>query len=558
MRLNGVRNVLATVSAAALLTAASGAMAQASDPLAQLLVKKGLLTSSDLNGVASRDQLTNLLVRKGLISPQDAATLPPPPPPTVVYAAPPPGTALAPAPLIAAGPAGSPFAFRIGKVDFQVGGFLDFETIIRSSNTGNVTATNFGAVPFSNTVAGHQRDLRLTAQNTRFDLKATTNFWGNDITAYGEMDFNGSDSSNVFVNSNSHTARLRRAYVDVMRGPFELQAGQLWSWVTPNRFGVSADPNDVWTTYNFDENHIVGLNWARQAAIRAIWHPNPNLALGLSVENPDQYIGSGEVIFPFAFNAQLGTQFDAGNNSAAPNFLPDFIPKVAFDANPMGMRLHAEALGLFRGYRIAVLPVGGTGFDHDTLITKAGGVNANMEVIPGFMRLVGGGMYGEGIGRYAGALGPDVVVKPIDTGAGTFNAQLSPVTGASGVVGMEFMITPKDLFAAYAGASFFHSNNFLDVTNPVPGRIAGFGGPNSPNSANKLIKELSFDYIHTVWQDPQYGKLAAGFQFSSVLRKPWFVPAGAPKDAIDHMGFFDLRYSLPAPVPAPPAPPPPP
>jgi hypothetical protein len=227
MRLNGVRNVLATVSAAALLTAASGAMAQASDPLAQLLVKKGLLTSSDLNGVASRDQLTNLLVRKGLISPQDAATLPPPPPPTVVYAAPPPGAAPAPAPLIAAGPAGSPFAFRIGKVDFQVGGFLDFETIIRSSNTGNVTATNFGAVPFSNTVAGHQRDLRLTAQNTRFDLKATTNFWGNDITAYGEMDFNGNDASNVFVNSNSHTARLRLAYVDVMRGPFELKAGQL-------------------------------------------------------------------------------------------------------------------------------------------------------------------------------------------------------------------------------------------------------------------------------------------------------------------------------------------
>jgi hypothetical protein len=558
MRLNGVRNVLATVSAVALLTAASGAMAQASDPLAQLLVKKGLLTNSDLSGVATRDQLTNLLVRKGLISSQDAATLPPPPPPTIVYAAPPPGAAPAsPPPLIAMGNGSSPFAFRVGNVNFLVGGFLDFETIIRSSNTGNVTATNFGAIPFSNTVAGHQHDLRLTAQNTRLSLKATSNVWGSNVTGYGEMDFNGNDASNVFVNSNSHTARLRLAYVDVMRGPFELQAGQLWSWVTPNRFGLSADPNDVWTTYNFDENHIVGLNWTRQAAIRAVWHPNQNLALGVSVENPDQFIGSGEVIFPFAFNAQLAGQFDANNQNTSPNYLPDIIPKIAFDSNPLGMRLHAEAVGLFRGYRIAVLPVGGTTFDHSVTITKAGGVNASLEVVPHLMTLVGGAMYGEAIGRYAGALGPDVVVKPIQTGPASFNAEISPVSGASGVLGMEFTITPNDLFAAYAGASFFHSNYFTDPTNPVPGRTAGFGGPNSPNAANKLIKELSFDYIRTIWQDPQYGRLAAGAQYSAVVRKPWFVATGAPKDAVGHMGFLDLRYYLPAPV-APPAPPPPP
>ena len=555
MRLNGVRNVLATVSAFALLTAASGAMAQASDPLVQLLVKKGLISSSDAAGVATRDQLTNLLVRKGLISAQDASTLPPPPPPTIVYAAPPPGTAPAPAPLIAAYPGGSPFAFRVGNVNFQVGGFLDFETIIRSSNTGNVTATNFGAIPFSNTVAGHQRDLRLTAQNTRLNLKATSNFWGNDVTGYVETDFNGNDAANVFVNGNSHTPRLRLAYVDVMRGPFELQAGQLWSWVTPNRFGLSADPNDVWTTYNFDENHIVGLNWTRQAAIRAVWHVNPNLALGVSAENPDQYIGSGEVLFPFAFNAQLGGQFDANNQNTTPNFMPDIVPKIAYDATPMGMRLHAEALGLFRAYRIAVLPVGGTTFDHNTLITKAGGVNASLEVVPHLMNLVGGAMYGEAIGRYAGALGPDVVVKPIQTGPASFNAEVSPVSGASGVLGMEFTITPNDLFAAYAGASFFHSNFFADPTNPVPGRTAGFGGPNSPNAANKLVKELSFDYIRTIWQDPQYGRLAAGAQYSAVVRKPWFVALGAPKDAVDHMGFLDLRYYLPAPVPPPAAPP---
>src|SRR5215472_13001438 len=104
MRLNGARNVLATVSTLALLSAASGAMAQSSDPLVQLLVKKGVLSSNDAAGVVTRDQLTNLLVRKGLISPQDAAALPPPPPPVVVAA---PAPAAVPPPLIQTSQGGS-------------------------------------------------------------------------------------------------------------------------------------------------------------------------------------------------------------------------------------------------------------------------------------------------------------------------------------------------------------------------------------------------------------------------------------------------------------------
>ena len=546
----GVRSVLATaVSAVALLTAVPGAMAQANDPLLQLLVKKGVVSSADAAGVVTRDQLTNLLVRKGVISAQDASALPPPAP--VVIAAP---VGAAP-PLIAAAPGGSPFAFRVGNVNFQVGGFLDFETIIRSSNTGNSTATNFGAVPFGNTVAGKQRDMRLTAQNTRLSLKATSNFWGNNVTGYAEMDFNGNDAANVNVNTNSHTARLRLAYVDVMRGSWDFAAGQMWSWATPNRVGLSADPNDVFTTYNYDQNYIAGLTWARQAAIRAAWHPNQNLAIGVSLENPDQYVGSGEVLYPFAFNAQLGTQNDNTVVPGAPAFAPDLIPKIAFDAAPMGMHLHAEALGLFRAYRIAVLPtfVNAT-FDHDVIVTKAGGASAMLEVLPG-LTLVGTGMYGEGIGRYAGGLGPDIIVQPFAVPGG-FDARILPVTGASGVVGAEWRVTPNDLLAAYGGAAFFHKNAVPDVTSPVAGPpFVGFGGPNSANSNNRVVKEMSFDYIRNIWQDPQYGSLQAGLQFSTVVREPWFVPAGAPKDAISHIGIVNLRYNLPAPmVPAPPPP----
>lgn len=557
MRLIGVRNVLATVSAVALLTAASGAMAQANDPLVQLLVKKGVISARDVAGVTTRDQLTNLLVRKGIISAKDAAALPTTPPPVVV-AAPPPAVVAPPAPVSAGAapppapvstaqaPGGSPFSFRVGGVNFKVGGFIDFETIIRSSNAGEGAGTNFGAVPFSNTVQGHMNDLRLTAQNTRLSLKATSNFWGNDVTGYVETDFNGNDAGSAVVNTNSHTPRLRLAYMDVMHGPFELQAGQLWSWATPNRNGLSAAPEDVFTTYNYDANYIAGLTWARQAAIRGVYHPTPNWAVGLSIENPDQFTG-GEVTFPFAFNAQLGGQSDTGSSLTVPNVLPDIIPKVAFDGDPFGMHLHAEALGLFRAFRITNLPtVSGANFTNHTALTAAGGVNANLEVLKG-VTLVAGGMYGPGIGRYAGALGPDFVVKPVAVPGG-FDANISPVTGASGVLGAEWKITPDDLAAAYGGAAFFHRNFVYDPTNPNNAFVTpnvGFGGPNSANSNSRVVKEISVDYMHTFWQDPQYGAMQAGAQFGVVVREPWFVAPGAPKDAIAKIGFIDLRYILP-------------
>jgi len=61
-------------------------------------------------------------------------------------------------------PKESPLSFRIGGTEFTPGGFVDFENIFRTTNTGNVTATNFWAIPFSNTPAGHLTEYRSTGQ----------------------------------------------------------------------------------------------------------------------------------------------------------------------------------------------------------------------------------------------------------------------------------------------------------------------------------------------------------------------------------------------------------
>lgn len=433
----------------------------------------------------------------------------------------------------------SPLSFHIGGADFTPGGFMDFTSIFRSTNTGNTGGTNFYAIPFSNTVGGHLTETRFTAANSRVSLKATSKFGKNDVTGYYEMDFLGNDASNVEVTSNSHTFRQRLYWLDLKRDKFEVLAGQSWSWMTPNRAGLSPNPSDIFYGLNEDFNYQVGLTWTRAPQVRFVFHPNDNWALGVAMENPQQYVGVGEVIYPFAFNAQLGTQFDAGNNPGTPNFHPDVIPKIAYDTTMGGKHFHAEAAGLLRGIKITNLSAG-TFVKH---AKEGGGVEAavNLEVFKNF-HLVANGFYSDGGGRYIFGMAPDAVVVP--NAAGT-DINLSLVHSGSGIGGFEWQVHPKALFYAYYGGIYAQRNFFVDTTNPVPGRFGGFGGPNSPNSANRSLQEPTIGWIQTFWKNPQYGALQLITQASYLTRSPWFVAAGAPKNAHLGMGWVNLRYVLP-------------
>ena len=433
----------------------------------------------------------------------------------------------------------SPLSFKIGGAQFTPGGFMDFTSIFRTTNTGNPGGTNFFAIPFSNTVGGHLTETRFTATNSRISLKATEKFGKNDVTGYYEIDFLGNDAANVFVTSNSHTLRQRLYWVDLKRDKFEFLAGQSWSWLTPNRVGVSPIPSDVFFSQNMDFNYQVGLTWTRAPQVRFVYHPNDNWALGVAMENPQQFVGVGETIFPFAFNAQLGTQFDAANNPGTPNLHPDIIPKIAFDKDFNGRHFHIEAAGLLTSARSTNL-VAGNFVKH----TKEGGgfeAAINYELVKNF-RLVANGFYSNGGGRYIFGQAPDVVVAP--NAAGT-DVSLSLVHSGSGIGGFEWQATPKAAFYGYYGGVYAQRNAFIDTTNPVPGRFAGFGGPNSPNSANRAIQEGTLGWIHTFWKNPQYGAVQLITQASYLTRAPWFVPNGAPKNAHLVMGWVDIRYVLP-------------
>jgi hypothetical protein len=556
-----VRRWLALGAATSVLAFAAAAAAQSGpDPLVAVLVEKGVISQADAAGVTTRDQLVKLLEAKGVLSQNDVNSIAQAEPQMLASngAAPP-----NEAPVYFH--EDHPTTLTLGPVDLTVGGFVDTMNTYRTTNTGNESSTSFGAIPFPNTIAGNISEDRITANNSRLSLTADSTFdWGGQpvrAVGYFEGDFLGNDPTNVFVTANGHTFRIRQFFLDAQRGQWEIQAGQSWSWMTPNRYGLSSYPDAVFVTNDYDPGYNVGLTYTRDAELRVAYHPNQNLAVGVALVTPDQFT-NGEVTFPSGYNAQLGVEFDAANITTTPNEFPDLLAKVAYDnKTSMGLPFHLEAVGLISQFRAAYLPEAPVPTNTFTRTSTTGwglAVNGNVEVMPG-LTLLGDAFYSEGGGRYITGLGPDVVALPVPDGTvvrsvsgGGFvtvccsGLRLSDVQSESLLGGIEWRPTSQWTVSSYFGYAHFDRNFALDITSTAAKQpFIGFGGPDSANTNNKQVTEFTFEPQYKIWSSPTGGILSAGLQASYIERWQWFVAAGAPGEANLGMFIFDVRYTLP-------------
>ena len=446
----------------------------------------------------------------------------------------------------------SPLSFKIGSAEFTPGGFLDLTTFFRSTNVGSGIATAFGSIPFNNQLPqARLSETRLSAQYSRLSLKVDSQLTDSTtLTGYVESDFLGFQPANAYQTANSDSLRLRVYWADVRHGKWEVLAGQEWSLLTPNRAGLSPLTPDVFYTLDEDPNFQVGLTWARQAQVRVVYHPTSNWAVGLSLENPQQY-APGSVVYPSTF---FSTQFDNGSgstsaagsatNTAVPNLHPDIIVKTAFDAHPAGRSLHIEAAGLLRSFK--VLNDLTTPSTTNAITGGGGSLNVNFEVIHN-LHLVANSFYSDGGGRYIFGLGPDVIVKPDGT--------LSGVHSGSGVGGFEYQATPHYMFYGYYGGAYFQRNYGFLVAAPTSScdgfsgfTCVGFGFPGSANTSNRTVQEGTFGVIPTLWSNENYGRLQIITQYSYLVRTPWSIVATSgpgPKNAHTDMVYVGLRYILP-------------
>jgi hypothetical protein len=469
-------------------------------------------------------------------------------------------------------PKESPLSFRIGGTEFTPGGFVDFENVFRTTNTGNNISTSFQAIPFSNVVAGHLTEFRTTGQYSRYNLKITGTYGANNVTGYLEGDFNGNNATNVYTSTNPNTNRLRLYWVDLRRGNWEFLGGQTWGLVTPNRVGLSPLPADLAITINEDANIQVGIPYTRAGEFRTIYHFSDTFQWGVAVENPEQYaIG---VSFPAAFAEQLTGQFNPQNASnGTPNTAPDIWTKAAWDGNPGGAHQHFEVGGVTTFAKTTVIPtVPGANF---VQFTKPGyGLLAGTVLsFSKNLRFLGNALAGQGIGRYMIGMGPQAVVVPINTAGGicgvvgkaaaNCSVSIAAVKAATGLGGIEWQPTPNTILAGYYGFGYFQRLTAIDVTSPTvlttavacaPGfpltthPCVGYGGFNSASTNNRYIQEPTIDLSQTFWRNPQYGAVTLLLQASWVNRTPWFVattPTPAPRNAHLAMGWLSLRYILP-------------
>jgi len=433
----------------------------------------------------------------------------------------------------------SPLQIHIGDATITPVGFLDFTTVFRTTDEGSGIGTNFGNIPYNNATLGKLTEMRESAQNSRVGIRVDANVKGAQVLGYMESDYLGSAPTNLAVTSNSDPLRLRLYWVDVQKNGIEILAGQSWSFLTPNRNGLSPLPADIFYSQLMDTNYQLGLTWARQPQFRFIVHPTDTIAAGLSFESAEQYIGGGNgtgtVTLPSALATAYGTELDNGATTlTVPNVHPDIIGKVAFDPKASnGLHQHIEIAGLFRTFKV-YNPINGNNYDAHGF---GGSINVNFELVKNF-HILSNNFFSDGGGRYIFGQAPDLIIRA--------DGSISPVHAGSTVDGFEYQIGPALIYGYYGGV---YSRKNYDI-DPATGKPVGWGYPGSGSTDNRIIQEPSFGLTQTFWKNPKFGALQLILQYSYLTRNPFVVPSTASaNNAHLSMIFADLRYVLPGSAP---------
>jgi len=133
-------------------------------------------------------------------------------------------------------------------------------------------------------------------------------------------------------------------------------------------------------------------------------------------------------------------------------------------------------------------------------------------------------------------LAPDLILRA--------DGSISSIHSGSTLSGFEY--THKNIvFYALYGGVYIQRNTAIDTN----GKLVGYGYSGSSNGQNRTIQEATFGINQILMRDSKWGAVNLMFQYSYLQRNPWFVAPGQPTDANVHMGFVNVRYTLPGSAP---------
>jgi len=474
---------------------------------------------------------------------------PPLPAPSAGRAAPPPLSGASPEPVVVAAPrpkSDKPNGtIELGGVTFTFGGFIELAGYFRSNNENRSIASSFNTIPFLGpTPQGNIGELGFTAQQSRFAGKVEGLVdEGTRLVGYGEFDLlNGAGNANS-VETNSYTPRLRQAFTQLEYEPWQgyLLAGQAWSLATPFRKGL--DPFATWQPPTIDAQYIVGYDFLRVPALRAV-KGFGNFWIGIEADTPQTVFGGNST--PPPPGATVFTTYPGGGGlnpqaNYSVNVAPDLIVKLAADTSlTENVTAHVEAFGIARWFTDQI----SFGGQSANLTTFGGGVGGSAYVTRGkWVDLSASVLYGNGIGRYGAGGLPDVTFNA--------NASLQPLTEGMGTVGGILHVVPGklDLYAYYGwdwiGSSYYAGGG--GYGNPANSNMGCFN-PNAQAiglaaTCTGNTQWLSEITVGLNWNALRgsFGTLRTGVQYAHITRQAYGGIGGAPF-ATDDMILVNLRY----------------
>ena len=239
---------------------------------------------------------------------------------------------------------------------------------------------------------------------------------------------------------------------------------------------------------------------------RLTTHPNDSVTAAVSIENPDQYVGSGVRLPAGLPSGEVDTGATVND---VPNPFPDIIGKVAFDPKIGRTHQHIDAALLVRNFKTYNL-------DTDTTFNKTaigGELTAAVEPISS-IRLVATGFYSSGGGRYiANTNLPDFIVN--------HDASMTLVTTWSSLIGTEIQAGSKTNVYAYYSAA--HADRA--VATDVDGSAIGFGVPGSHRGERTASPKRRQASPKLFFATRRSAASSSWRSISHVRRTPFSVPA---------------------------------
>jgi len=373
------------------------------------------------------------------------------------------------------------------------------------------------------------------------------------VSGYWETDFLSAGVSSNTNESNSYTARIRQFFAQALfDNGIGVDAGQMWSLMTPSKHGVL--PRSEYVPATIDAQFSVGYNWARQAGLRVSRKFDDVVSAAVAVEQPQMTYAARNAPPDVVIGGAGGSLLNS-SASYSTDPLPDVVGKIAFDSRRIG---HFELKAVGRAFRDRVVDPAGVNGGSRTNTTYGGGVGAAALLTPTKMIDLGvNAMWGRGIGRYGTSQLPDVTVRADGT--------IAPIDAAQGLVTLEVHATSRLDVYGYGGVEYADRTAGVDAN----GKGVGYGSPllssvgcdaeyaptgpyapgvpggaNPPcNADTRSIYQGNIGFWYRVYRGYS-GTFEWGAQYSHTVRDSW-VGAGYEPEATENMGFTSVRYYLP-------------